>query len=65
VDLIVDRFREEHLPLDMLVLDSLSWTNVVWSGYDFDAEQLPDPRGFIQGLLKRGCARPSTNITRP
>lgn len=52
--LIVDRYREEHLPLDMLVLDSLSWTNVVWSGYDFDYEQLPDPKGFIQWMLKRG-----------
>ena len=52
--LIVDRYREEHLPLDMLVIDSCSWTNVVWAGYDFDREQMPDPKGFIQTLLKKG-----------
>ena len=34
--MIAQRFREESIPLDMMVLDSLSAAKVVWSGYDWD-----------------------------
>ena len=46
--LIVEQFREEHFPMDMLVLDSYSTRKVVWSGYDWDYEQMPDPKGFLR-----------------
>ena len=52
--LIVDRYREEGLPLDMLIMDSCSWTSVVWSGYDIDREQLPDPQGFLAWMKAHG-----------
>jgi hypothetical protein len=50
----VKQFRDESLPVDMIVLDSLSITNVVWAGYDWDYEQMPDPKGFFEWMRKRG-----------
>ncbi len=52
--MIVDRFREERLPVDMLVLDSLSGSKVVWGGYDHDLEQMPDLKGFLAWMKQRG-----------
>ncbi|MHB0998381.1 MAG: glycoside hydrolase family 31 protein [Armatimonadota bacterium] len=52
--LITQRFREESIPMDVLVLDSCSWTNVVWSGYDWDHEQMPDPPGFFKWMNDNG-----------
>lgn len=52
--LIGERFREEGVPLDVFVIDSMSWTNVIWSGYDFDLEQMPDPKGFLDWTVKHG-----------
>ncbi|MHB0998077.1 MAG: glycoside hydrolase family 31 protein [Armatimonadota bacterium] len=52
--MIAERFRDESLPLDILVLDSCSWTNVIWSGYDWDFEQIPDPEGFLRWTKDRG-----------
>ena len=50
----VERFREESIPLDVLALDSDSWTKGIWAGYDWDLEQIPDPKGFIQWMRTRG-----------
>jgi alpha-glucosidase (family GH31 glycosyl hydrolase) len=52
--MIIDRFREERLPVDMIVLDSLSLCKVVWSGYDRDPEQMRDLRGFLAWMRQRG-----------
>lgn len=52
--MIVKQFRDEHLPLDVLVLDSDSTTSITWSGYDWDYEQMPDPKGFFEWTGKRG-----------
>lgn len=45
---IIHRFREEHVPLDIVTLDSDSTTKVIWAGRDWDLEQMPDPPGFFQ-----------------
>ena len=52
--MIVDQFREEGLPLDLLVLDSDSTTKITWSGYDWDPDQMPDPNGFFKWMKQRG-----------
>ncbi len=52
--MIVKQFRDERLPLDVVVLDSDSTTTVTWAGYDWDLEQMPDPKGFFEWLAKRG-----------
>jgi alpha-glucosidase (family GH31 glycosyl hydrolase) len=52
--MIANRFREESIPLDMLVLDSDSVSKVVWSGYDWDYEQMPDPKEFFAWMRERG-----------
>ena len=41
--MIVKQFRDEQLPLDMVVIDSDSKTKMVWTGYDWDFEQVPGP----------------------
>jgi alpha-glucosidase (family GH31 glycosyl hydrolase) len=51
--MIVDQFRDGGFPLDVLVLDSYSTTKVVWGGYDWDHEQMPDPRGFFRWANRR------------
>lgn len=52
--MIANRFREESVPMDMIGLDSPSTTKVVWSGYDTDPEQFPDPKEFFPWMLERG-----------
>ena len=52
--MIANRFREESIPLDMMVLDSLSACKVVWSGYNWDYEQMPNPKEFFEWMKERG-----------
>ena len=52
--MIARRFREESIPLDMMVIDSCSASKVIWSGYDWDYEQMPDPKEFFSWMLKHG-----------
>jgi alpha-glucosidase (family GH31 glycosyl hydrolase) len=52
--MIVQQFRDEALPLDVLVLDSDSTTKVVWAGYEWDREQMPDPKEFFHWMRERG-----------
>jgi hypothetical protein len=52
--MIVKQFRDEQLPLDMLVIDSDSKTKMVWTGYDWDLEQMPDPPGFFRWMRQQG-----------
>ena len=52
--MIVKQFRDEQLPLDMVVIDSDSKTKMVWTGYDWDLEQMPDPPGFFRWMKQQG-----------
>ncbi len=52
--MIANRFREESIPVDVMVVDSLSACKVIWAGYDWDYEQMPDPAEFFQWMRKRG-----------
>jgi len=52
--MIVKQFRDEQLPLDVLVLDSLSTTKFIWSGYEWDREQMPNPKGFFGWMRDKG-----------
>jgi hypothetical protein len=52
--MIVKQFRDEQLPLDMVVIDSDSKTKMVWTGYDWDLEQMPDPAGFFSWMKQQG-----------
>ncbi len=51
--MIAERFAEEQIPLDVFIIDSCSWTDVVWSGYDWDREQMPDPEEFFKWMNER------------
>jgi hypothetical protein len=52
--MIASRFREESIPLDVLVLDSNSACKVIWSGYGWDYEQMPDPKEFFAWMRRKG-----------
>lgn len=52
--MIVKQFLDESLPLDIVVLDSDSRAKMVWTGYDWDQEQMPDPKEFFHWMLDRG-----------
>ncbi len=52
--LIIDQFREKNIPLDVLMMDSVSSAKKVWSGGDWDLEQIPDPVGFMRDMKERG-----------
>jgi alpha-glucosidase (family GH31 glycosyl hydrolase) len=51
--MIVKQFRDEHLPLDVLVIDSDSKTKMVWTGFDWDLEQVPDPPEFYRWMTRQ------------
>ncbi|HVM48164.1 MAG TPA: TIM-barrel domain-containing protein [Candidatus Acidoferrum sp.] len=53
-EMIVKQFRDEQLPLDMVVIDSDSKTKMVWTGYDWDLEQMPDPAAFFTWMHQHG-----------
>jgi alpha-glucosidase (family GH31 glycosyl hydrolase) len=53
-EMIVKQFRDEQLPLDMVVIDSDSKTKMVWTGYDWDLEQVPDPAAFFTWMKQHG-----------
>ena len=48
------RFRDEGIPMDMMLTDSCTSAKAIWSGYDFDLEQMPDPQGFYAWINKHG-----------
>jgi alpha-glucosidase (family GH31 glycosyl hydrolase) len=52
--MIVKQFRDDQLPLDMVVIDSDSKTKMVWTGFDWDLEQMPDPAEFFAWMNRHG-----------
>lgn len=51
---IIRRFREEHVPLDVITLDSDSTAKIIWAGRDWDPEQMPDPAAFFNYAQSQG-----------
>lgn len=51
---MIHRFREEHVPLDVITLDSDSTAKVIWAGRDWDREQMPDPFQFFEYAKTQG-----------
>ena len=49
---LVAGFRERGLPLDVLVLDMDWHTPDSWTGYSWNRELFPDPRGFLAWLQR-------------
>ena len=61
VNEICDRMRAEHYPCDVIHLDT-GWFKTDWlCEWKFNEERFPDPKGFIQGLKKKGIACPYGN----
>lgn len=54
VNAICDRLRREHYPCDVIHLDT-GWFKTDWlCEWKFNKERFPDPKKFIQNLLKKG-----------
>ena len=60
---LVDRFREEGVPLSVAVID-MDWHQVDidpahgsgWTGYTWNTDLFPDPKRFLADLHERGLA---------
>jgi hypothetical protein len=50
---IVDDFESHGVPLSVCVVD-MDWHLPGWTGYTWNKEFFPDPRGFFRGLHERG-----------
>ncbi len=51
---ICDRLRNEHYPCDVIHLDT-GWFKTDWlCEWKFNKERFPDPKKFVQDLLKKG-----------
>ena len=51
---ICDRLRKEHYPCDVIHLDT-GWFKTDWlCEWKFNEERFPDPKKFVQDLLKKG-----------
>ncbi len=51
---ICNRLREDHYPCDVIHLDT-GWFKTDWlCEWKFNKERFPDPKAFVQGLLKKG-----------
>lgn len=51
---ICNRLREEHYPCDVIHLDT-GWFKTDWlCEWKFNKKRFPDPKAFVQGLLKKG-----------
>ncbi|HEY7076468.1 MAG TPA: TIM-barrel domain-containing protein, partial [Solirubrobacteraceae bacterium] len=51
---LVGEFRARGLPLDVFVLDMDWHTTHSWTGYSWNRELFPDPRGFLEWLHGEG-----------
>lgn len=47
---IANRFRQEHLPVDMMVQDWQYWGKYGWNAMAFDEDFYPDPRRMTDSL---------------
>ncbi len=54
VNEVCDRMRAEHYPCDVIHLDT-GWFKTDWlCEWKFNEKRFPDPKGFVQGLKKKG-----------
>lgn len=51
---IVERFKSEKVPLDVLVVDTDFKTPDKWNGWSVDPTRFPDPKAFNAWLHKQG-----------
>jgi len=50
---IVDEFETHGVPLSVCVVD-MDWHLPGWTGYTWNKDFFPDPRGFLESLHRRG-----------
>ena len=65
---LVDEFRARQLPLDVLVIDMDWHLPDSWTGYTWNRELFPDPRGFLDWLHRARPAQhaqPASGARRP
>lgn len=49
---VVKEYRERKIPLDVIVLDWLSWPGKLWGQKSFDPERFPNPSEMMEQLHK-------------
>lgn len=53
IDSVVNRFRSNKIPLDMIVQDWLYWKDGLWGYKKFDETKYPDPKKMIDTVHAR------------
>lgn len=49
---VVKEFRDREIPMDLIVLDWMSWSGNLWGQKTFDAERFPDPAKMMKDIHK-------------
>jgi alpha-D-xyloside xylohydrolase len=47
---VIKEFRDRQIPIDLIVLDWMSWPGNLWGQKTFDPERFPDPSGMTEEL---------------
>jgi alpha-D-xyloside xylohydrolase len=47
---VVKEYRKRQIPIDMIILDWMSWTGNLWGQKSFDPERFPDPAEMMRTL---------------
>ena len=55
IDSVVTRFRNERIPLDVIVQDWNYWNPKWWGHKQFRADAYPDPKGMIDAVHKKNA----------
>lgn len=55
IDSVVTRFRNEQIPLDVIVQDWNYWQPKWWGHKKFRADAYPDPKGMIDGVHSKNA----------
>ncbi|SET19485.1 TIM-barrel domain-containing protein [Stigmatella erecta] len=51
---LLPKFRQEGVPLDVLVIDTDFKAGNAWSGWEIDTRKFPDPKGFFDWARSQG-----------
>ena len=52
---VSEEFSRRNIPLDLIVLDWLSWDDGMWGQKSFDKSRFPDPKGMVDKLHDNGA----------
>lgn len=52
---VLQEFRDRQIPIDLIILDWMSWPDNLWGQKSFDQERFPDPREMLNAIHQRNA----------